>query len=560
MKKTVLNRNYSLLVLVLLILYVTYINIPDNLSMSGGGADDAALDLKLQKYSVLYKYLSKFFWVYVILVGSLLGYTIYRAFTSDEMFFQGVPLLGYESNFDWDRQGSIFLPAFFNLAKLKYGLFTPGLEPSDPVVAKSFEDDAAVHINDPKNRLAVDVFCNEIVPCNICHCQGPDPNYAGLPSKAPLIYYPGDKNNQCHPPSVAEKFINVVEYLDDPNTPNPGAAIINHQQMTGISDKHVGMIPNCCCELVHLHIKNTPLNNTPSSTAASREINAANISGLTADFIKRSKQAYKNARLMSAEVANDDGLVGLGSHANCETATKSIQLGQANDDGTPKLDDDGKPEYQEYKLNMSADGKDNTAIDTQIRSCNNSAEQIAKIVKTCNKYDPDMARGISPFHAQNLFKFYSKNMISNSEKTDIKKASSVNDVPEDWTIQPNPNSSGGKVINNIPANDWPGTSGGSPDPDNIFGRDIVSPVKTKYWYTTGSGSTKPNTKIELKIDTHLYEIYGKPVTNLTPISTSNITNKGIIDWLDSYIFQDTTDISNGVYMFPPYNGKRTMPT
>lgn len=561
MKKTVLNRNYSLLVLVLLILYVTYINIPDNLSMSGGASDNS-LEPRLEKHSILYKYLKNYIWVYVVLVALLFGYAIYRI--RDDMYFEGIPLLGIKarSNLDWDLQGSIFFPAFFNTAKLKYGLFTPGTVPADPAIAASFEDDADVHINEKNNRLAVDVFCNEIVPCNICQCQGPDPNYAGFSSNAPLIYYPGDKKNQCHPPSVAERFINVVEYLEVSNPPpNPGGSIVIHQKSSGLSEMHVGMIPNCCCELVHLHIVNTPLNNTPSSTAQSREINAENINALTPEFIKASKQAYKQARLMSAAVADNDELVGLGSHAECESATQTIKLGKANDDGTPKVDDSGNPEYEDYKINMSVDGTTNEAIKNQLKSCNGSPEQITKIVKTCKMYNPEMAKGITSFHAQSLSSSYLKNV--NSVTTNVTgrnqtaKTSSVNDVPENWTT--NPTGSSVSQIQHVPANDWPGTSGGVPDPDNIFGRDIVSSIKTQYWYITGNDSPKPNTKIQLKIITHLYEIHATPLTLLTEISTSQITNQSIINWLDSYVLQGTTYISNGTYTFPPFT-KRTVST
>ena len=563
MKKTVLNKNYSLLVLVLLILYLTYINIPDNLSMSGGdpAADALKLDLKLQKYSVLYKYLSKFIWVYVILVGALFGYAIYRLYYSDEMFFQGIPILGIPSNWDWDRQGSVFLPAFFNTAKLKYGLFTPGTEPSSPDVAQSFEDDAAKHIDNAQNRLAVDIFCNEVAPCNICHCQGPDPNYAGPVKNAPLIYYPGDKNNQCHPPSVAEKFINVVEYLDDPNEISPAAKIIKNQLMSGISEKHIGMIPNCCCELFHMHIKNTPLHKNKPDL---QEINSTNIQALTSDKVKDSKKAYLEAGLLKAEIANDDTLVGLGAHASCESVTHTILVAVADTDGSDKLDSNGKKIYTEYGLFQPkgpGTNKKSSAIEDQVKSCNGGdANAIAKLVKTCKNYNADMAKGVSVFHAESMFNVYGANTIANASRSANSgppqsmpaKASSITDISDDWTTNPVPNNNPSSIKPRM-AQDWPGTRGAIADPDKIFAPELSCTMKTNYWYITGSGSPDPGKKIQLKIDTHLMEVIAKPLKELSPeISTNQITNGTVIDWLDSYVYQSGTRLSNGEYIFPPY--------
>ena len=71
MKKTIFNQNYSLLVLVLLILYITYINIPDNLNMKGGAPNpydtfsQENLNKVLMKESVLFSVLYNYWYVYI---------------------------------------------------------------------------------------------------------------------------------------------------------------------------------------------------------------------------------------------------------------------------------------------------------------------------------------------------------------------------------------------------------------------------------------------------------------------------------------------------------------
>ena len=71
MKKSILSRNYSLLILVLLILYITFINLPiDKVNMKGGEVvdlnnpyltmDTDKLIKNLEKFSPIYKYLNKY--------------------------------------------------------------------------------------------------------------------------------------------------------------------------------------------------------------------------------------------------------------------------------------------------------------------------------------------------------------------------------------------------------------------------------------------------------------------------------------------------------------------
>jgi len=254
MKKSILNGNYSLLVLILLILYITYINIPNvNTNMIGGKSsnpysdmDSERLDKILMNQSGIYKVLKNYFTIYIILVVVLLLALLYFGYIQYQIL--GVPVAGIEAGVGWDNEGITFFNAFFQTAKVKYGLYTPSQAPKVSSTAVStFDAEGKALVAQAKS--AVDLFCNIVAPCNICACRGPDPEYAGPPDKAPLVLYGGIDKNSI-PSGKYCKPQNTVENLDSvPSAPNPAARIVNSRNKSGTTNLVLGRIPNCCCNL-----------------------------------------------------------------------------------------------------------------------------------------------------------------------------------------------------------------------------------------------------------------------------------------------------------------------
>jgi len=240
MNKTVINRNYSLLVLILLILYITYISIPYNTNMLGGAnpsinpydnMDPDKLNEKLLKFSKLYKLLYDNFTVYTGIVVILLLIALYYGYIHYKVL--GVPASGINPVISWDNQGVSFLLDFFYLARHKYGI-APG-KIDDPRKLENFEENAQNMINAEKK--GVDKFCNIVAPCNICECGGPDQNYGGDPLYAPKILYGG---SEC----VGRKKENFIEGLTSPDANNLNDYAAKYDYSTRILPK-----VNCCCHI-----------------------------------------------------------------------------------------------------------------------------------------------------------------------------------------------------------------------------------------------------------------------------------------------------------------------
>lgn len=290
MKKTILNQNYSLLVLILLILFITYINIPNviNTNMKGGGVSSNPYDNMppekleeiLMQTSGLYKILKTNFNIYIGIVVVLLLSLSYFAFTQFQMV--GVPIAGIDPGIRWDVQGLNFFDGFFRLGKTAYGLYTPSSKKNiKPALLTNFEKDTDDLLD--KAGSAVDVFCNIVAPCNICSCQGPDPDYGGPSSSAPQVYYEGKDTNADTPSGTRLCSVNTpsVEGFSGPSPSDAAKNIISNKEESGAGDLVISRIPNCCCNLFNLYgIKISDLDRLATAV----EPDNADLSQIAKDF------------------------------------------------------------------------------------------------------------------------------------------------------------------------------------------------------------------------------------------------------------------------------------
>ena len=253
MKKSIINRNYSLLVLILLILFITYVNIPTSSIMKGGSAGTSKYDSmskdklteELMKSNSLFMVLNKYFYGYVGIIVVLISIAIYYYYQL--ALVQGIPGL-VTPVVGWDNEGATFLTQYFILDRENKGLNAPGTVKVPPEALKDFNKNTTDLIGN--YRSGVDIFCNIVSPCNICECSGPDPKYEGDPADAPTIPYGG---SQCK--STAESFTTVVdgkivESFAPPTTP---AGKINALRLKlDFSHRRFGGIPKCCCHLFNV--------------------------------------------------------------------------------------------------------------------------------------------------------------------------------------------------------------------------------------------------------------------------------------------------------------------
>lgn len=522
MKKTILNRNYSLLVLVLLILYITYINIPNNFNMTGGAGvnpydkfPEVKLNNILMKHSSLYTILYKYWWVYIavnivlILLLANYGYQQY--------LFQGLPFAGVQTTLPWDAEGQVFLTNFYSLARTKYGLWTPSNAPPAPnAEIEEFEKNADSLVNDAKS--AVNTFCNLVSPCNVCACQGPDPNYSGPSATQPFVYYKGPNSvtgNSCD-----------VPLLSPSGTPSAASGLMEMNAARGITNKFVGRLPQCCCNLLQKYGKDS-----------SNKLTKASIDAM----IAKPPNPVNNG-------THSDGLGLLG--AGCDTHSPLPTLPTKNSDGTAGT---GKP-HRDVNTGNS------TYITDMISSCTSKESKGADgtptydyYLRICQNYDPNLDLGVSMYHATKVNRDGFSNYIPPERFTTSQTPSAANllDIGADdvkWTLGPNPNFQPTLKIER--PSDWPPSA----EANALFN---TGKVETSYWYKSSTNIT-----YILTIDSHLYEIYGYPVVDRTKVKravdeiTSSSSPVGYA-YLDKYLARPTSvgankygAIINGEYVFP----------
>jgi hypothetical protein len=556
MKKSIINRNYSLLVLVILILYITYINIPNSLIMRGGGEGSnpydsmstETLDKNLMKHSMVYNILNNKigFYVYIGIVIILLILSIY--YFNLQVQVQGIPGIANPS-VDWDNEGATFLTQFFLLDRESKGLNAPGTTSVPPVMIENFGKKTIDFASTAK--LGIDVYCNIVSPCNICKCTGPDPNYGGDQKFAPIIPYDGVG---CIAPKTLETFNEGLE------VPNPGANIVETAQKLGLDHRiRSGEIPNCCCHLfntlgikisdIHKDVAQTLTdvgkNNTPPPANALQVV------------LSKSSIPAKTATL-----TNSTFPIGIPVEMGCEP-NETIKPLQSSD-GKLIVPNNGlhtfamiqsclstKPITYGAKPITTSDGDESAPLDVpDLTKPNNGKSPYDVNMTACS--DPKMKNQLVNDRGYSKNSLYRNNTFFNELKTIIKNAK--NKTPStSFDIS--------KYIGKLPIapavdTAYPWTGPVWPVVHPAFMGDSVT---TEWFYISG------NSKYELKIDNYLKEVYAFPVKVNTVKNTNTTKNissatagvaeatafitSGLVDKYLKY-YADKTHIYHGAYIFP----------
>lgn len=567
MKKSIINRNYSLLVLVLLILYITYINIPNNIVMTGGAAssnpyesmDVDKLNQKLMKVSSLYMVLNKYFYVYIAVLVILVGLTIYYIYQHAQV--EGMPGL-VEPVIGWENEGGTFLSQYFVLDRHHKGLNAPGTTnlPDGPV--PDWDKNSKDFITTV--QAGVDLFCNIVAPCDICSCSGPDPKYAGDPKNAPTIPYGGP---QCRPPVNIEKFIEHADgTTSTASVPNPANSIRQTADKLDFTHRIMGTIPTCCCHLfdsVGIDISNI---NKQSAVAFSKlgsdeanKVNGGELKELLAPFLESITDLNKKSRASALD--NESYPIGLLPEVGCEPAATPAPLDTK--DG-PKVPHNGKYALAMFQACLSNKpitykGKDITDPEGNVLEAGKPPADSTTPNEGKTPYDVNLTacgnnaykNKIAIDRGHSINTIYRNNNYFNALKDIIKKAKDGNPVTT-FDITP--------YIGVMPTetnSSYPWSGGAWPVAHEAFKGDSVT---TEYFYMGKIGENP--VKFELKIDNYLKEVYAYPVgpaetknSNSTKEIKVNDTggadatkflNAGLID---KYI-NNTSSFFKGTYIFP----------
>lgn len=542
MKKSIINKNYSLLILILLILYITYINLPQNKInvQTGGeyidpnspffGMDDNKLSKILARNSTLYSILNNYYWIYILINIALIGIAAFYAYMQYQV--QGVPLAGIEPGISWDLEGLHFLNFYYLTAKQKYNLFTPGNSPGiKSEVLDKFEDDLDkfVETKDKNGRVlkdAIDTFCNIITPCKLCNCSGPDPNYAGVPLQTPagpLSLAPPERyapNTVCAPKPAKN------DGSKDPT--DSTRAVIKMQKKRGIQDLVFGRIPDCCCHLWK------------------------SLFGDSENFT----QAKLNALLLS--VTKDDPRTstnfGIPAAAGCEPANASNPATLSGDTGTAKAHVVNGVNI--YRFNMIKSCLIKSGLLLKENQANYDITTTPVKIPTitsltpkftaCATYNTDLDEGISVNYVLRHPERYSG--PSSSRIPELSTVALDKVKKDTWTSGIWTETSGVEPdTSSIKPSDWPNI-----EPFTLPKRTEAPFTRTKllnnYWYTASS-----NIKYQLKINTRLYEVVAYPVKAIdTEIYTDELTNPIAITFLNSYLspIKGNIFVFGGEYYFP----------
>jgi hypothetical protein len=515
MKKTI-HKNYSLLILVLLILYMTFINLPDdqNYNMKGGkvidpnnpylGMDDDKLVEKLGKYSTIFNILNKYFYVYCGLIVILLGLAGYFAYTQYQI--QGVPMLGQEGAITWDSSGQQFLNYYYSMSKERYGLFSSSNN-ANPNLMKNFESDfdKMVLTKDSNGNIArdsIDTFCNVVSPCNICSCSGPDPNYAGKPENTPIIPFKGKCPNfgECQPTNDSGK----------PSPKDAAKNVVKMQNKRGVQDLFFSRIPNCCCQVWKSQL------------------------GDAANFTKEKLSDFAN---------NLPAELGLSPTTGCEPSKASIT-------NAPSLTGEinGKPSTVRPFTTPSGS---NTYIYDMVVSCakkhnlkdldpekykkdtkNVVVNSVSPEFMSCKDYDLDLDEGVSAAHvAKNSRKYLTPSIGNTPVPAD------PGDVSKNWTsgIWNETTGQAPKISVTKPTN-WP-----SVDPFSRTKRGVIN----NFWYKSSS-----NILYQLNINNRLFEIGAYPVKTIDrEIYTDELTDVSAKAYLDSFLSADALARNKDIFIY-----------
>jgi hypothetical protein len=565
MKKSIINRNYSLLVLILLILYITYINIPNTSIMKGGAPSNPydsmpadKLEKILEKKDSIFMVLNKYFYVYIIILIILIGLTIYYIYKHAQL--EGMPGI-VDPVVGWDNEGGTFLTQFFILDRQNKGLNPPGSTtiPDGPI--KDWDPQVADFVKTV--RPGVDLFCNIVAPCDICSCSGPDPSYAGDPKNAPTIPYGG---SQCKPPATIEKF---TEHADGTTTvesvANPADKIKQSHDKFDFSHRIRGTVPTCCCHLFDSVGINIDRIDEASATAFAKigapgdDGKPGNVpAGALEEFLRPLLPGITDTdkRTRVAALRNDSYPVGLLPEVGCEP--NEVPKPLTSSDGTQKTPNNGlyalsmfqaclSDKKISYKGNDIKDKDGNVMeagkppADSTTPNAGLTPYQVNKTacggVAYANKIALD--RG----HSKNSI--YRNNDFFNALKDILKKASEKTPVTE-FNIKP--------FIGVIPTaanSSYPWSGPAWPDDHPAFEGDGTT---TAYFYKKGA------IRYELKIDNYLKEVYAYPFkptgtkTSKNSNSTIELIGAKAVAFIeaglqDKYI-DNSSQLYKGTYIFP----------
>jgi hypothetical protein len=525
MKKTLISNNYSLLVLILLILFITYSNLPDNINnnMTGGAFDlnnpyftmeEDKLIENLASHSMIYSYLKDYIYVYggvILLLVSVAGY-----FASKQYEIQGLPIAGIPGGITWDGEGMQFFNYFYIMAKQAYGIY-PGAPPTSTAAIKQFETefDNFILEDNGNARESMDLFCNTIAPCNMCNCSGPDPNYSGPFENTPMVRFKGKDTN----------YGNCVP-KNDTGAPSPfdaAASVVKMQEKRGIEDLAFGRIPNCCC-----HLWKSAL-------------------GPASNFTAPRLQAFVNALPQALNISATTG---------CEPSTplNPPTLTQKNEDKsvTTIIPHTTNNENQ-YVYNMVlACSKKNGLTDLDktkftFKKINNVVNNLSPDFLACKDYDVDLDEGISAAHVTKNASKYITPSIAHFSSAD--KPEKPGDVTKDWTsgIWTQTTGKPPKIEVTKPS-DWPTVA-----PFNLKGNI------NNYWYKSPSS----NINYQLTVNPRLFEVGAYPVKVIdATIYDTKLTDASAIAFLEKYLSKTALEANGklelskrihlfgGLYYFP----------
>jgi len=518
MKKSILSRNYSLLILVLLILYITFINLPvDTINMTGGavidlnnpylGMDDDKLIRNLEKYSALYKYLKNYIWVYVVVVVILLGLTGYFAYT--QYVIQGIPIAGINPGLQWDQEGIQFLSYFYQASKEKYNLFPPSVpREMDPKIIDNFEEDFDKFIltGDGTARKAIDLFCNTIAPCNMCNCFGPDPNYAGPFNKSPMIGYGGKD---------PVRKVNCLA-VNDTGKANPADAtnaVIKMQKKRGISHLDFARIPNCCC-----HLWKSALGESINFTAPKLQT-----------FIR--------------DLDTTKQEIGISSSTGCEPSNPGNptpltgKIGGVESTVKPHFTPSGVSTYvfNMIKGCIEKDGLTDLANLTFDSVNSATVTNLSPDFMKCANYDTDLDEGLSPgFMLKNASKYNTPSAVT------VRPSTGLLDVSPSWSQGIwNETTGVAPVIKPVKPSNWPTvlpfvplTSTGTKNVNN-------------YWYKSSSGII-----YQLNVNNRLFEVGAFPVKKVDEeVYDTELKDAGAKAYLDSFLSTAALAANPDIFMY-----------
>ena len=230
MNNSLINRNTTVLVLIILILGFIFMNLENNKSMTGG-------DVDCELYIPIVKKLMEKDWLYSYTIGSWPGYIIYIililvllyfgfAFGKYQVFMEGLNLPnsspGGLTILDWAKVG---LFKFYTVRNDTYFYKnSAGSGTTNPLDKEEFTN-LVVELSTPAYKPTVHNFCEAIQPCkNItpCACKG---------------------SINCNT-NIVQKFKNVnIEHLGQELT-LADKDLLNKAE----SLKYFfGILPKCCC-------------------------------------------------------------------------------------------------------------------------------------------------------------------------------------------------------------------------------------------------------------------------------------------------------------------------